>query len=829
MGVLVASGIACSDPTTAVTRNDDVGEVMSGVSSGTTDLCAPTPAAQASNGDTRYYRYSSAKTWNAAKADCVAMGGRLAVPTSSTTNGIIRGANGNAAMYIGLTQSSGQTSPGAGWTTFEGDTLTYTNWKSGEPNDYPTAGENGQEDCGQMNPDGTWNDVPCAGPTGQYACEFGSAPVACGGGSSCGVASGDTTYRCHCPSGQKFDPSSNTCYGGALTVEVNSLSVDHLAAGNVYVNFPIHGTIGLKGTGNTNNVSISLGLMEKPPSGANATDEELASLRSCVVGHGRVTLSGNGSQQYLDVDGIVPPECLGTDPQRNANFFVLVDAAEENTTETNKWLVFNAKDASKPVNQKCTALDPVTNQPIVGCVLNVAIKPPPGLDIALLAADPTSSVGVLAPATQPSDIKPGHSEPERPLLVVNAKVAAYGRDDDTTNGASLPGNVDFAYDIIAQPDNANVGWKPLNVNPDAQHAALSSITPGEALQLDARLHATTALRNLLAPGGAWASATSFQVRACANVPFTEVGDPSVGGADGKSNNCKTFSVTIVPGDHATSSASSYDVSSTYSGSFGSSSTLKLSLTAGSTNSFAVSTGASSQTSATATVSGFFGSVDVFSAWGDAYAKITSASLDAGFKIFGVSLLDYTKSVSATYTKNYSVSKEKCLTYTYGVIVDVEIEGCFEATAGVDVTLTANSTSVSAQVRPYASASLSVSASLDLVIYKASLSASVTLLGLDTSSGDGVTGTLSFSVSGSQMTISFDVTATVRVTTLSGSIKVTLEELEADWCKKKVWGVTVHYVCWEWDTIASYTLFSYSGYSFTKTLIDRTLTSYTLSL
>lgn len=832
MGLMALGAVACNRPVDSIDGDDDdhVGTVMSGVSSVTTDLCAPTPAAQASSGDTVYHRYSSARTWNAAKADCAAMGGRLAVPTSSTVNGIIKSANGNASMFIGITQPSGQSSPSAGWTNIEGDALSYTNWRSGEPNDYPSPAENNEENCGQMNADGTWNDAVCGGPTGQYVCEFGSTPVTCGGGATCGIASGASTYRCQCPSGQRYDAANNTCYGGALTVEVNSIQVDHLAGGNVYVNFPVHGRIGIKGTGNTNNVSFSLGLMEKPVNGPNATDAELEALRSCVIAHGRLTLSGDGSQQFVDVDGVVPPECLGGDPQRNANFFVLVDATEERTTESNKWIVYNAKDASKTVNQKCTALHPVTNQPIAGCVLDVAIKPPPGLDIALLAADPTSSVGVLAPATQPSDIRPGSSEPERPLLVVNAKVAAYGRDDDTTNGANLPDQVDFRYDIIASPDNANVGWKQLNVNPDGQHAALSSIKPGEALQVDARLHATSALRSLLAPGGAWASATAFQVRACANVPFTEAGHPSIGGNDGKSNNCKTFSVTIVPGDHASNSASSYDVSSTYSSSWGSSSTLKLSLSAGSTNTFSVSSGASSQTSATATVSGFFGSVDVFNGWGNAYAKITSASLDAGFKIFGVSLLDYSKSASATYTKNYSVSKEKCLTYTYGVIVDVEVEGCFEATAGLSVTLTAGSSSVSATVRPYASATLSVSASLDLVIYRVSLTADVTLIGLDTNSSDGVTATLSFSTSGSSsMTISFSVKATVRVTTLDGSIALELEELDADWCKKKVWGVTIKYLCWDWDTIASYTLFSYDGYSLTKTLIDRTLASYTLSL
>ncbi len=824
---------ACSDPASMM-NDPSVGVMEQGVTAGSnTDICAPAPAAQGTDGDTVYYRYSTAKTWADAKVDCEAMGGRLAVPTSSSSNSAILTLQGGSPMFIGIKQAAGQATPDAGWQTIEGDSLSFINWKSGEPNDSPTAGENGEQNCGRMSHvDGTWSDVPCAGPTGNYVCEFGIQPVGCGAGATCGIASGDTNYRCQCPSGQKYDKTNNACYGGPLAVEVNSLNVDKAASGDVFVNFPIHGTIGLKGTGNTNNVHVTLGLMEKPPSGPNATPQELESLRSCIVANGNIALPGDGSQQFVEVDGIVPPECLGTDPQRLANFFVLIDGVEENTTETNKWLIFNEKEAQNPVNQLCTTIDPVTQQPHTGCVINVTVKPPPGLDIALVDASPDSSVGVLAPDAQPPDIRPGSSEPERPLVVLNAEVAAYGRDFDTPGSETLPGQVDFTYDIKAQPDNANVGWKALNANPDGQHAPLSSLVPGELLEIDARLHPTPEFRTLTSPGGAWAGLQNFQIRACATVPFSEAGDPTVAGPNGTTNNCKIFPISLVAGDYASSAASSYTANKTYSTSWGSSSTLKLSLSAGTTNEFNVSSGASSENSATATVSGFFGSVDVFKAWGDGYAKITNASLDAGFKIFGVSLLNYSKSISSyTYTKNLSYSKEKCLTYSYGVVIaSIDIEGCFEASAGLQTTLTISTTSVSAQVRPYISSSISVTASLNLTLYKASLSASITLIGLNTSSSDGVTTTLSFSMPNtSTMTIAFDVYAGIRVSTLDGSIDLVIEALEADWCKKKVWGVTVSYPCWDWDTLAEYNIFSYDGYSFTKTLIDRTLSSYTLTL
>src|SRR5688500_4311903 len=109
--------------------------------------------------------------------------------------------------------------------------------------------------------------------------------------------------------------------------------------------------------------------------------------------------------------------------------------------------------------------------------------------------------------------------------------------------------VDFVYDIVAQPDTGNVGWKRLNANPEALHAPIGNLEPGEELQLDARLHPTPEFRTLTTPGGPWALSTDFQVRACARVPFPERGDPSVSGPTGTNNNCKVFSVRLVRGNH----------------------------------------------------------------------------------------------------------------------------------------------------------------------------------------------------------------------------------------------------------------------------------------
>jgi len=795
-----------------------------------TDLCAPAPAAQVVSGDTVYHRYSTSRTWVSAKADCEAMGGRLAVPTSASVNDLISSINGGALMHIGLQQSSGQSGTADGWLTVEGDTPNYFNWNTGEPND-KDGYENSFQNCGRMWASGTWDDISCTGSASQYVCEFGAEPVTCGGGATCDL-SADSTYRCQCPTGQRYDVETHDCLGGPLSLEVNSLDVDQAASGKVFVNFPLHARVGLKATGNANSLVVSVGLMQKP-SGPNAPPEELANLQSCLVGGTRVHVTGDGSLQYVDIEGIVPPECLGTDPQRMANFFVLLDGADEYTTEEDKWLVFNEKEAQTPIGQACTTTDPMTGLPRPGCVINVNILPSPGLDIAMLEATPDSSVAVLDPLGEHGDVRPGGSEAPRPLLIADLRVTAFGRDFDDPNSSTLPGMVDLAYDIVAQPDNAQVGWKRLDANPEALHAPIGNLTPGEELQLDARLHPTPEFRDLTLPGGPWAGVQDFKVRACALIPFPEQGDPMVAGPNGTLNNCKEFTVRVVPGQFSSNSATSYAVTKTYSKSFGSSSTIKLSLSGGSTNNFDL-TGAYSDNDAKATISSFFGSFTMLDAWGDASATVSpaEASVDTGFKVFGISLLSYAKSAgTVSYSKDINYTKEKCLTYSYGVVIaTIDISGCFTASAGLDVGFTASATSIAPQVRPYASATLSVSGTLNLSLYKATLSATITILGLNTGSSDGVNASLSFvinSLSPAKLTIAFDTYTRFRISTLDGSIDLTIEQLEANWCKKKIWGVSVYYVCWGYDTLAEYNLFSYDGYSYTTTLLDRSGSAITL--
>jgi hypothetical protein len=173
-------------------------------------------------------------------------------------------------------------------------------------------------------------------------------------------------------------------------------------------------------------------------------------------------------------------------------------------------------------------------------------------------------------------------------------------------------------------------------------------------------------------------------------------------------------------------------------------------------------------------------------------------------------------------------------YTYGFsVVSATLSGCFAATIGLDMNLSASGTQLTANVRPYLSATLTVSGSLSVTLYKLTVSASVTLLGLNTTSGDGVTATISYSVtSTSPVTLNFTFTlsAFLRISTLSGSIVLDLQQLSIDYCSFKVFGHRVSYPCGtSYESIDEITLFSYSGTSFIETLLDRLSTSSSLSL
>jgi hypothetical protein len=94
-----------------------------------------------------YYRSTGTANWTTAKSNCVAMGGYLVTVTSSGENSFLF--NLWPSGWIGLTD---EVTEGT-WKWVTGETFSYTNWNSGEPNN------SGNEDYIQFVSGGKWNDL----------------------------------------------------------------------------------------------------------------------------------------------------------------------------------------------------------------------------------------------------------------------------------------------------------------------------------------------------------------------------------------------------------------------------------------------------------------------------------------------------------------------------------------------------------------------------------------------------------------------------------------------------------------------------------------------
>jgi len=94
-----------------------------------------------------YYRSTGSATWTTARTNCSNMGGHLVTITSSGEQSFLYGLWPSG--WIGLTD---EVTEGT-WRWVTGETYSYTNWNSGEPNN------SGNEDYVQFVSNGRWNDL----------------------------------------------------------------------------------------------------------------------------------------------------------------------------------------------------------------------------------------------------------------------------------------------------------------------------------------------------------------------------------------------------------------------------------------------------------------------------------------------------------------------------------------------------------------------------------------------------------------------------------------------------------------------------------------------
>lgn len=141
-------------------------------------LCCAEPCSAAfiAFGGHWYGLTSGPQTWTAAELEAVGLGGHLVAVNSAAEQSFLETAflafpNQNQVLWIGLSDASNE----GVFTWSNGDPVTYTNWRGGEPNNalFDSQGE----DYAALNwgfqsglhPFGTWNDTPLAGTPPGFA------------------------------------------------------------------------------------------------------------------------------------------------------------------------------------------------------------------------------------------------------------------------------------------------------------------------------------------------------------------------------------------------------------------------------------------------------------------------------------------------------------------------------------------------------------------------------------------------------------------------------------------------------------------------------------
>ncbi|MFX1518283.1 MAG: C-type lectin domain-containing protein, partial [Promethearchaeota archaeon] len=108
-----------------------------------------------------YKLFTTGTDWTTAKTACEALGGHLVTIGSFEENNFVNNLAGSNRIWLGFTDIGTE----GVWQWVTGESVTYTNWNPGEPND------SGGEDYAEMYYGGTWNDID-PGYIRVYVCEW---------------------------------------------------------------------------------------------------------------------------------------------------------------------------------------------------------------------------------------------------------------------------------------------------------------------------------------------------------------------------------------------------------------------------------------------------------------------------------------------------------------------------------------------------------------------------------------------------------------------------------------------------------------------------------
>ncbi len=170
-GAGAGAGAGCGAELTEDQKQNQLLDASSGRDAATDGSrpCMGGAAAMQEPGGACFVLVPGPKIRSDAEADCVALGGHLATIKTAATNAIVASLVANSpAAFLGGTDLAAETM----FVWPDGTAVTYTNWRTGEPNNGNMGGY--EEDCiviqGLLA--GVWDDRPCAPPpvgSGSYA------------------------------------------------------------------------------------------------------------------------------------------------------------------------------------------------------------------------------------------------------------------------------------------------------------------------------------------------------------------------------------------------------------------------------------------------------------------------------------------------------------------------------------------------------------------------------------------------------------------------------------------------------------------------------------
>jgi hypothetical protein len=430
-----------------------------------------------------------------------------------------------------------------------------------------------------------------------------------------------------------------------------------------------------------------------------ATPADPAKPRSCDSNGVVLKLVGNNIEQQFDEKIYPTGDCAdwvgtGTTAHLAVDFDRGLRLSGTPTGIDYPPVVFSPALAGAADNQLCRK--PGNAADAKGCAYVVSLQPTPLgvddkplVDVKLESLRPDSSVAVVWPAQEDTDVPAGQHESDTPSLVVNAAFVMDGKDpyknkvdasklppalvaavptiaNDLKYGLSdaeldalddLPGDATIRYDIVPSNKATASAWLPLAIDdPNSEDAdghvasiAIRELEPGTENSFTHALYIEGETRDAMGSGGIWANEDDFTVRGCLVAGFPEGGnageqdtDAPLGG-DVAGGDCKTFKVRVVRAPPPSTSASAHSFDGTWNRTAGTADALAVIGNLRTNNALDLN-GARSDTEGTAEIKGRIGSTDfgvqLFRVYakGGALTARASSFYDVGVDAFGINVL-----------------------------------------------------------------------------------------------------------------------------------------------------------------------------------------------